>query len=237
MRPEAPSPRGGSGAMFDAIARRYDGLNRVMSLGLDPSWRARAVRALGLREGARVLDVATGTADVALTILEQRGGARVTGLDPSREMLDVGREKLARAGHPEVELVVGDAEALPFEDGAFDAVTMAFGIRNVPDRDRALGEILRVLRPGGRVAILELGEPRAGLLAPLSRLYIHELVPRVGGLVAGRAEYAYLARSIAAFPAPERFARQLVEAGLVDAQVTPLTFGVVNLYTAARARA
>lgn len=226
------TPARGSGAMFDLIAGRYDGLNRVMSLGLDPVWRRKTVRSLGLRPGARVLDLATGTADVALTALRLHPDAQVTGLDPSEGMLEIGRTKLAAAGHGTAKLVVGDAQALPFEDGSFDAVTMAFGIRNVPDRAKALGEIARVLAPGGRVGILELGEPRGGVLAPLSRLYIREVVPRVGGLVSGRDEYRYLAQSIAAFPSPKDFVAMMRDAGLVAPAFTPLTFGVVNLYTA-----
>src|SRR5688572_25248039 len=151
------SAREGSGAMFDGIARRYDLLNRVISLGIDQNWRRQTVAALNLRPGARVLDLATGTADLAIMAARKEPGARVVGLDPSQGMLEVGREKVARAGLTErVELVAGDAQSLPFPDGSFDGICMAFGIRNVTDRDRALREMARVTRPAGRIAILEL---------------------------------------------------------------------------------
>ena len=193
----------GSGRMFDQIAHRYDLLNRINSLGLDRGWRKKTVASLGLRPGGRVLDLATGTADLPLEILRQAPEVTVVGLDPSPGMLDIGRRKVREDGLAEkVELIEGDAQALPFEDDAFDGITMAFGIRNVPDRGRALREMARVLRPGGRAAILELSEPRGGLMAPFARLHIHVVVPWVGSLLSGSAEYRYLQQSIEAFPAP-----------------------------------
>ncbi|MSP16286.1 MAG: bifunctional demethylmenaquinone methyltransferase/2-methoxy-6-polyprenyl-1,4-benzoquinol methylase UbiE [Myxococcales bacterium] len=223
----------GSGAMFDAIARRYDLVNRVLSLGIDQRWRRATVRALALAPGQRMLDLATGTADVALQALALAPGVTVVGLDPSEKMLEVGRAKVARARHAErCTLEAGDAQALRFADASFDACTMAFGIRNVPDRPRALAEIARVLRPGGRVAILELSEPRRGLLGPLARFHIQKLVPALGALLSGAREYRYLQRSIAAFPPPDEFVRTMHAAGLVSARAVPLTFGVVCLYLA-----
>lgn len=225
----------GSGAMFDNIARRYDFLNRVMSLGIDQRWRRLTVEALELRgqEAPRVLDLATGTADLALRIASTHPNVRVVGLDPSVGMLDVGRVKVAASPYaPRVDLVEGDAQALPFGDATFDGVTIAFGIRNVPDRQKALREMARVVRPGGRIAILELSEPRSGLLSPFARFHVHHVVPFLGSLISGSKEYRYLQTSIAAFPAPEAFADIMRGAGLEVLQVRPLTFGVCCLYVA-----
>lgn len=225
--------RGGSGAMFDGIAGRYDFLNRVMSLGLDERWRHKTVAALELGPEARVLDLATGTADLAIRVARQHSDCSVVGVDPSSGMLDVGRAKLARLGLEErIELTVGDAEELTQADNSFDGACMAFGIRNVPDRPRALAEMARVVKPGGRVAILELSEPRRGLLAPMARFHIRVLVPRLGALLSGSSEYRYLQQSIAAFPPPEEFAVLMESAGLRVLGVLPLTFGVCHLFVA-----
>jgi len=228
----APAPNG-SGAMFDAIAARYDLVNRVISFGVDQSWRKKTVRALSLRAGARVLDIATGTADLALLIAEAEPSAEVVGLDPSIAMLEVGRQKVENRGlSSRITLVEGGAEALPFPDDSFDAVSIAFGIRNVPDRARALAEMARVTRPGGRVAVLELSEPRKGPLASLARFHVHTLVPHVGALLSRAPEYRYLERSIAAFPPVEEFATLMERSGLTRLEVLPLTFGVCHLYVA-----
>jgi demethylmenaquinone methyltransferase/2-methoxy-6-polyprenyl-1,4-benzoquinol methylase len=225
--------RDGSGVMFDRIARRYDLLNRLMSFGLDRKWREKTVRALALPDDAHVLDLATGTADLAIRVAERHPSARVIGVDPSRAMLDIGQQKLAARGLSErVSLVVGDAQALPQADHSFDGVCMGFGIRNVPDRARALAEIARVTRPGGRVAILELSEPRRGFLAPFSRFHIRVLVPRLGALLSGSHEYRYLQRSIAAFPPAPEFARMMEQAGLQVLEIQPLTLGTCHLYVA-----
>ncbi len=226
-------PRNGSGAMFDAIAARYDLLNRVISLGVDQRWRRATVRSLELGKDPRVLDLATGTADLAILTAKMHPDATIVGLDPSRNMLAVGRDKLAAKQLTErVSLVEGDAEKLPFEANSFDGITMAFGIRNVPDRSAALREMARVTKPGGRVAILELADPKSGLLSSLARFHIHTVVPWVGAALSGAKEYRYLHESIAAFPPAERFAEVMREAGLDVLAVRPLTFGVVTLYVA-----
>jgi len=227
--------RMGSGEMFDRIADRYDRLNRIISLGIDQGWRRKMVSSLQLRDAgpSRVLDLATGTADVAIQVVRTEGiDANVIGLDPSNGMLDVGRDKIAAAGLDSVELVCGDAQELPFEDDQFDGITIAFGIRNVPDRAKALREMARVTRPGGRVAILELGEPKGGLLGPLARFHIRHVVPWLGALLSGSKEYRYLQTSVAAFPAPEEFAEIMEDAGLEVLELHKLTFGVCNLYVA-----
>ncbi|HHH28325.1 MAG TPA: bifunctional demethylmenaquinone methyltransferase/2-methoxy-6-polyprenyl-1,4-benzoquinol methylase UbiE [Polyangiaceae bacterium] len=223
----------GSGTMFDQIAHRYDLLNKLISFGMDARWRRALVNALDVRgiEAPRVLDVATGTADIALAIADAHPAAKVVGLDPSVGMLDVGREKVsARALVERVELVEGDAQAMPFDDDAFDASCIAFGIRNVPDRLRGLQEMARVTRPGHRVVVLELGEPDRGPLAPFARFHVHHVIPRLGAWLSGADEYAYLQRSIAAFPPPEQFMGLMEQAGLTVAAHRPFVFGGANLY-------
>jgi demethylmenaquinone methyltransferase / 2-methoxy-6-polyprenyl-1,4-benzoquinol methylase len=219
--------------MFDAIAKRYDLLNRLLSLGIDQRWRRRTVAALGAAGSGHVLDLATGTADLAILIAEESATARVSGVDPSERMLEIGRTKVDRLGlSGRIALSVGEAEHLPFADATFDAATIAFGIRNVPNRLAGLCELARVTRPGGRIAILELSEPRKGLLGPLARFHVHTVVPWLGSLLSGAKEYRYLQRSIAAFPPATEFAETMHQAGLDVLEVTPLTFGVAHLYVA-----
>lgn len=245
MTTEAPgtalTTRDGSGAMFDRIARRYDVLNRLMSFGLDIRWRRKLVRQLiddrspvgPVGAPFEVLDVATGTADVALAIARAHPAARVIGLDPSTEMLAVGRTKAAaRTLHDRVELVEGDAQALPFDDARFAASCISFGIRNVPDRLRGLQEMARVTRRDGRVIVLELNEPERGLIAPLAKIHVHHIVPRLGAWLSGAKEYRYLQRSIAAFPAPDVFAGMMETAGLRVESIESLGFGSAHLYVA-----
>lgn len=221
----------GSGAMFDRIAHRYDLLNRILSLGGDSRWRRRTVDALRLPSNARVLDLATGTADLALEVLRRHPDATVVGTDPSTRMLEIARDKARDAGLADrVELEEGVAEQLPFGDDTFDGVCIAFGIRNVPDRAAALREMARVTRSSGRVAILELGEPHSGILAPLARLHVRHVVPRIGALLSGEREYRYLQESIEAFPSPADFAELMEASGLAVRDVEPLSFGACNLF-------
>ena len=225
--------RDGSGAMFDGIAARYDLVNRVISLGIDQSWRRKTVSALLLGPSQRVLDLATGTADLAIQVARSEPSVSVVGLDPSSKMLEVGRLKLERAALAgRIELVQGDAQDLPFDSASFHSVCIAFGIRNVPDRARALREMARVTRPGGRIAILELSEPRSGLFAKMARFHIHTVVPYVGALLSGVKEYRYLQQSIAAFPPAAEFAKLMRDSNLNVIAVHPLTFGVCHLYVA-----
>jgi demethylmenaquinone methyltransferase/2-methoxy-6-polyprenyl-1,4-benzoquinol methylase len=224
-------------AMFDAIAARYDLLNHVLSAGIDRWWRRRAIAALSLSGGERVLDVCTGTADLAIAARTAvPGAARVVGVDFADAMLRVGRAKLLRQ-HLDgtVTLVRGDATRLPVADGSVDAVTMAFGIRNVERPDAACAEIHRVLRPGGAVAILEFAIPtipvlRAGYLA-----YFRYALPRIGGLISRHGSaYAYLPASVDTFASPDQFVKVLRQGGFAHVRAVPLTFGIVFLYTARR---
>ena len=226
-------PEGGSGAMFDNIAGRYDLLNRIISLGIDQSWRRKTVDALGLSNDGHALDLATGTGDLAIMIAERCPGTRITGVDPSANMLAVGQKKLARASLLDrITLLQGDAQALPFDSDTFDGTTIAFGIRNVPDRALGLREMARVTKPGGKIAILELSEPEGGFMGPLARFHVHTVVPFLGSLLSGAKEYRYLQKSIAAFPSAARFADLMGENDLDVLEVQSLTFGVAHLYVA-----
>jgi demethylmenaquinone methyltransferase/2-methoxy-6-polyprenyl-1,4-benzoquinol methylase len=219
--------------MFDQIAGRYDLLNRLMSMGIDRSWRRKTVAAMALPPRARVLDLATGTADLALMIARMHPDAHVIGSDPSDRMLEVGAEKVARSGLSErVRLERGDAQELPYQDDSFDGCCIAFGIRNIPDRGAALAEMARVTKPGGRVAVLELGEPTVGWLSPLARFHVRKVIPRLGGILSGSREYRYLQESIAAFPPAREFAGLMGTCGLHVLEVRPLTFGACTLFVA-----
>lgn len=217
--------------MFDRIAAHYDLLNRLLSLGRDGAWRRALVRALDLRPGDRVLDVAVGTADVAIEVLRRHPQAMAVGVDPALAMLEVGAGKLGDR-HPSGgwHLVGGDGRWLPFRSGAFAGVAIAFGIRNVPDRLAALREMARVTRPGGRVAVLELQVPDHGPLAPLARAWVRWVVPAVGRLLSSAEEYRYLRRSMEAFPSPAEFSSLMEQAGLTGVTARPLEAGAVRLY-------
>lgn len=228
----------GSGQMFDRIAEKYDLLNRLISFGLDISWRKKLLKAINVDGTSQLLDVATGTADVAIDAVRTFPGLQATGLDPSVGMLGVGQRKINDAGLQDaITLVEGDALAMPFEDDRFHASCVSFGIRNFPDRLQGLREMTRCIKPGGRVVVLELSEPRKGFTAPFARLHIHRIVPFVGSLLSGDKEYAYLAKSIAAFPAPDDFAALMREAGLQDVRYEPMTFGVAHLYVGTKPEA
>lgn len=224
--------------MFDAIAGRYDLLNRVLSAGLDQRWRAAAIATLALSGRERVLDVCAGTADVSIGVASALpGAARVVGVDFAAAMLAKGQEKIGAAElGPRVQLIRGDAMGLPVASASVDAVTVAFGIRNVQDTGAALAEIYRVLRPGGRLAILEFGLPGAPGLRQLYQWYFLRVLPRVGRLVSRHGgAYSYLPQSVGAFPWGDDFTCLLSDAGFVEAKHSPLTLGVVYLYTARRA--
>jgi demethylmenaquinone methyltransferase / 2-methoxy-6-polyprenyl-1,4-benzoquinol methylase len=219
--------------MFDAIAPRYDLLNHVLSAGIDKRWRARAIGALELTGRETLLDVCTGTADVALEG-RRRGVARVVGIDFANAMLSLGLKKVRAAGEAaRIALVRGDAMRLPVPDASADAATVAFGIRNVQRPEVACAEMARALRRGGRLAILEFGVPRIPGVSTLYLWYFTHLLPLVGRMVSGhRAAYSYLPASVGTFPAPPEFMKILRQAGFDDVRAVPLTFGIVYLYTA-----
>jgi demethylmenaquinone methyltransferase / 2-methoxy-6-polyprenyl-1,4-benzoquinol methylase len=207
--------------MFDRIAPVYDAMNRVMTAGLDQRWRRLTAEA-AVRPGDRVLDACCGTGDLALADL--RAGGRVVGLDFSERMLERARRKST-----EVEWVRGDLLELPLEDSSFDAATVGFGVRNVADLERALAELRRVLRPGGRLGILEITTPR-GPLRLFYRLWFDHIVPLLGKLLRGGSAYTYLPASVRRFPGPEDLAALLREAGFEDVSFRLLAGGIVALH-------
>ena len=211
--------------MFDRIAPVYDLMNRLMSAGLDQRWRRMTADAV-VRPGDRVLDACCGTGDLALA--GQSAGGDVTGLDFSERMLDRARLKSST-----IEWLRGDLLELPFEDAAFDAATVGFGVRNVADLPRGLSELARVLRPGGRLAILEITQPR-GLLRPFYRLWFDGLVPLAGKLLPGGSAYSYLPASVRRFPGPDELAGLLERTGFQDVRYGLLGGGIVALHTGER---
>jgi demethylmenaquinone methyltransferase/2-methoxy-6-polyprenyl-1,4-benzoquinol methylase len=221
-------PAGEVRAMFDRIAPRYDLLNRAMTAGLDGRWRAAAAAAADVAAGDRALDVCTGTGDLAFALADRvTPSGEVVGVDFAERMLDLAREKAQ--GRTGVRFEAADALELPFADDAFDAATVAFGIRNVDDLDRGLAEMARVVRPGGRVVILEITTP-----ARMRRFYefwFDRVVPRLGRLL-GRdaAAYAYLPASVRRFPTPPELAARMAAAGLRDVRWRPLAFGIVAIH-------
>lgn len=214
--------------MFDRIAPRYDLLNRVLSAGIDVRWRRRCIEAVG---GCRLLDVCSGTGDLLIEFLRKDPGRTGVGVDLSIEMLALGTLKLRRnALDGRGRMLAGDAEALPVAGARFDAVTVAFGIRNVGDPLAALREMARVLLPGGRAAVLEFSTP-GGALGAAYRLYSAHVLPRIGGWISGDSgAYAYLPESIARFPSPPEFGALMTRAGFARVHWEPLTGGIAHLY-------
>jgi demethylmenaquinone methyltransferase/2-methoxy-6-polyprenyl-1,4-benzoquinol methylase len=207
--------------MFNRIAPVYDAMNHAMTAGLDRRWRDLTVRTV-VRPGDRVLDACCGTGDLA--IAAQAAGAEVTGLDFSEAMLE-----RARAKEPQVEWIPGDALALPFADGSFDAATVGFGVRNLADLELGLAELARVLRPGGSLGILEITRPR-GALAPFYRVWFDGLVPLAGKVLPGGSAYTYLPASVRRFPGPEQLAEAMLSAGFGNVSFRLLAGGIVALH-------
>jgi demethylmenaquinone methyltransferase / 2-methoxy-6-polyprenyl-1,4-benzoquinol methylase len=223
--------------MFDAIAPRYDLLNRVLSVGLDQRWRHRAVSEVRLGRSARHLDLCTGTADLAIAAASRHHDATVIGVDFSGAMLRLGLAKVREANlGPRVTLVRGDATRIPLAAGTCDAATIGFGIRNVAEPALALAELARVMKPGARLAILEFGQPRIPGIRTLYSWYFRYLLPTVGKLISHhQSAYSYLPASVGTFPPPHEFARTIESHGFVNVEAVPLTFGIVYLYIAQRA--
>jgi len=220
---------------FDAIVPRYDLINRLLSCGRDMAWREQMARHLPDKPDLRVLDLATGTGDVPVALSRAgRRWAQMIGMDPSFPMLERAKEK-AESLHwsTPVRWVRGDANHIPLRGECVDAVTVAFGVRNFPDRARALTECLRVLRPGGRLLVLEFSTPKAGCVRWAYLCYLRHIVPRVGSMLSGSFEaYRYLARSIEAFPKTETFCNTLCDAGYGRVRAYPIMLGIVTLYAA-----
>jgi demethylmenaquinone methyltransferase/2-methoxy-6-polyprenyl-1,4-benzoquinol methylase len=223
--------------MFDAIARRYDFLNHVLSAGIDRSWRRRAIRSLGLTGAERVLDLCTGTADLAIAARRAAPRARrVIGIDFARAMLAIGRDKVhQQAPGDAIVFVRGDATRVPLADCSIDAVTIAFGVRNIENPAAAMTEVYRVLVPGGRFAILEFAMPTTRVVRSVYAWYLTRVLPRIGRAISrdDRA-YAYLPASVSAFSRPDEFVKILRHAGFTTISAVPLTLGTVFLYTGRR---
>lgn len=218
--------------MFDAISPKYDLLNRLFSLGIDQRWRRKVIRMVGEEPVEELLDVATGTADLAIMATEKAD--HVTGIDISVGMLKHGRAKVVqRRLVGRIALQQADSAALPFDDATFDAVTVAFGVRNFEDLGKGLREMLRVLRPGGRIFILEFSKPQRAPMKQLFRFYFHRVMPLIGRSVSkDSSAYTYLPQSVDAFPEGEAFLSMIRTAGGRDAKALSLTGGVATLYSA-----
>lgn len=213
-------------AAFSGIAKRYVAANHLLSMGMDILWRARAVELVAEWKPRRLLDIATGTGDMALDIMHALPEVDVLGTDFCEPMLEIARRRgLERC-------LVADAMHMPLPDASFDVATVAFGLRNMPDYAAALREFCRVLRPGGRLLVLDLSMPEGWLATPY-RMYLHRVLPRIAGVLTGEREtYTYLGRSIEQFPRREAFLRLLEEAGYTDALALPLCGGIAMIYAA-----
>lgn len=237
--------------MFADISPRYDLLNHVLSLNVDRRWRRLVVRRLELQPDSEVLDVCTGTGDLALELAAELGAGkasestartqptgRVVGTDFTPEMVRLAEAKRRRLPHSRTAFAVADTLALPFGDGSFDVVTVAFGIRNVADLDAGLAEMLRVLKPGGRAAILEFSQPRIPGFRAIFRAYFHHVLPRLGGWISGsrkgRKAYAYLPASVAEFPSAPELSKRLQAVGFSTVSVLTLSLGIAAIHIATR---
>lgn len=218
--------------MFDAIAPKYDTLNHLLSMNIDRGWRRKLVRMVQLQNPRTILDIATGTADLAIELHDRVPKAQITGADLSPEMIAIGRAKISKRSLP-IELVVADAEALPFIDEEFDAVTAAFGVRNFEDIVAGLTEIHRVTAKGGHIYILEFSMPDPSLFARLYKLYFRHVLPAIGRIVSRDARaYTYLPESVEAFAYGEKFVSLLRQVGFRDISHHKLTNGIATIYTA-----
>jgi demethylmenaquinone methyltransferase / 2-methoxy-6-polyprenyl-1,4-benzoquinol methylase len=221
--------------MFNSIAPRYDLLNRLLSLGIDKGWRKKAINEISDIHPKYILDVATGTADLAieaLSLIPQK----ITGVDISAQMLEVGKTKVQKLQQEAIiELVKGDSEQLQFDDNTFDAITVAFGVRNFGNLQKGLEEMYRVLKPGGKIAVLEFSTPKQFPFKQLYQLYFTRILPLWGGIISSNKQaYTYLPESVKHFPEGQIFIGYLHQSGFNKAYVQPLTFGICSLYVASK---
>jgi demethylmenaquinone methyltransferase/2-methoxy-6-polyprenyl-1,4-benzoquinol methylase len=223
-------------AMFDHIAFRYDFLNRFLSGGIDVFWRRKAIRQLLPHHPEKILDVATGTADMAILMTRYLSAAHITGIDISSGMLEIGKRKIARSKLGDrVELHTGDSEHIHFPDNSFDAVTVAFGIRNFENLEKGLGEMLRVLKPGGRLLVLEFSRPKQAGFRRLYNFYMRVVACPVGRLLSrNREAYQYLDESVRAFPEGLALLEILKKSGYADTRLHPLSMGICTIYEGAK---
>src|SRR6185437_3725723 len=221
-------------SMFDKIAFRYDFLNRFLSAGIDVSWRKKAIKLLLPLHPKKILDVATGTGDFALTSYKILKPEKITGIDISEGMLELGREKIVKAGLANhIELLNGDSEAILFEDNSFDAVTVAFGVRNFENLEQGLSEIKRVMRPRGRLIVLECTEPSLPVIKQFYNVYMKFITPKIGRIIAKNNDaYQYLNDSVLQFPQKNSFIKILNEAGYRNTFYKTLTLGICTIYCA-----
>ena len=220
--------------MFDGISPHYDALNHLLSLNIDKLWRKKTAHRVAKQKPQTILDLATGTADLAIVLAKKNPQAHVTGADFSEKMLAMGETKVKKQNlEHQIELMQGDAAQLPFADQSFDAVTVAFGVRNFEDRAKGLSEIYRVTKAGGQVAILEFSMPEHFPVKQLYSFYFKHLLPKIGKAVSKDADaYAYLPASVESFPKPKEFKAILTEIGWQDCKATSLSFGIATLYVA-----
>ncbi|WP_268225288.1 bifunctional demethylmenaquinone methyltransferase/2-methoxy-6-polyprenyl-1,4-benzoquinol methylase UbiE [Sinomicrobium oceani] len=221
--------------MFDTISGKYDGLNRVISFGIDIKWRKKVVQIVKDTNPETILDIATGTGDLAIN-LAQTGAGKIIGLDISSGMLEVGKKKIAEKKLEDtIEMVLGDSENLPFEDNTFDAITVAFGVRNFENLEKGLSEILRVLRPGGCFVILETSVPTKPPYKQGYNLYTRHVLPVIGKIFSkDRSAYKYLSESASVFPHGEKLNNILSKIGFIKVQNHPQTLGVATIYVASK---
>lgn len=220
--------------MFDSIAPAYDFMNRAMTFGIDKLWRAKAVKMIRRASPRRILDIATGTGDLAIKLAQELPVEKITGIDLSEGMIEIGRKKVVESGFSDViEMTTGDCLALPMVSDSYDCVTVAYGVRNFERLLQGYREMLRVLRPGGMLCVIELSTPTSAIVKPLYKFYTRYIIPAVGRMVSKDVRaYSYLPESIAAVPQGDEMLAIMREAGFTDTRHCPLTFGTCTIYTA-----
>jgi demethylmenaquinone methyltransferase/2-methoxy-6-polyprenyl-1,4-benzoquinol methylase len=218
--------------MFDTIAFRYDFLNRFLSGGADIAWRKKAIRELREIDPKSILDVATGTGDLPIMMMKMLNPEQITGIDISDGMLDIGRKKISKLHlENQITLLSGDAEIILFGDNSFDAVTVAFGVRNFQNLEKGIAEMFRILRPGGKLVILEFSKPEKGLFLSFYKVYLRMIAPRIGKMVSGNLDaYKYLNDSVNAFPEGEVFTRILEKTGYKNCVYKKVSLGICSIY-------